>query len=81
MFFPLPPQSWELLLVSKLGWDLAPITAFDFVDHLLCRVPFIGCDPAIARKHATTFLAVAVTGEYTLSFSHGAKDEREDEWM
>ncbi|KAG0712527.1 G1/S-specific cyclin-D1 [Chionoecetes opilio] len=54
-------MSWELLLVSKLGWDLAPITAFDFVDHLLCRVPFIGCDPAIARKHATTFLALAVT--------------------
>ncbi|KAK8389781.1 hypothetical protein O3P69_009048 [Scylla paramamosain] len=53
-------RSWELLLVSKLGWDLAPITAFDFVDHLLCRVPFLGCDPAVTRKHATTFLALAV---------------------
>lgn len=69
-FFPSLLQSWELLLVSKLGWDLAPITAFDFVDHLLCRVPFIGCDPAIARKHATTFLAVAVTGEYPLHLIH-----------
>ncbi|MPC19743.1 G1/S-specific cyclin-D1 [Portunus trituberculatus] len=55
-------ESWELLLVSKLGWDLAPITAFDFVDHLLCRVPFLGCDPAVTRKHATTFLALAVIG-------------------
>ena len=55
------------MLVSKLGWDLAPITAFDFVDHLLCRVPFLGCDPAVTRKHATTFLALAVIGEYTLN--------------
>ncbi|KAK8750225.1 hypothetical protein OTU49_015322 [Cherax quadricarinatus] len=53
-------KSWELLLVSKLGWDLAPITACDFVDHLLPLVPGVGREP-IVRKHATTFIALAAT--------------------
>lgn len=55
-------QSWELLLVSKLGWDLSPVTAGDFVDHLLNRVPVLAREP-IVRRHATTFVALAATGK------------------
>lgn len=53
-------KSWELLLVSKLGWDLSPVTAGDFVDHLLNRVPVLAREP-IVRRHATTFVALAAT--------------------
>ncbi|XP_042218964.1 G1/S-specific cyclin-D1-like [Homarus americanus] len=53
-------KQWELLLLSKLGWDLSPITACDFVDHLLRRVYPVGQEP-IVRRHATTFVALVGT--------------------
>ena len=31
MFF----QSMELLILSKLKWDLTAVTAYDYLDHLL----------------------------------------------
>ncbi|KAK7085759.1 hypothetical protein SK128_008383 [Halocaridina rubra] len=55
---------WELLLVSKLGWDLSPVTACDFVDHLLRRVSsIVGKEPTV-KSRATTFVVLAATGEY-----------------
>ena len=30
-------QSMELLILSKLQWDLTAITAYDYLDHLLVR--------------------------------------------
>ncbi|XP_071543380.1 G1/S-specific cyclin-D2-like [Panulirus ornatus] len=59
-------RRWELLLVSKLAWDLSPITACDFVDHLLRRVPRVNREPLV-RKHATIFVMLAAT---ELEFVH-----------
>ncbi|CAL4070891.1 unnamed protein product [Meganyctiphanes norvegica] len=53
-------KTYEILLVSKLGWELSPVTAIDFVDHLLVRVPGLRQDPNI-RKHTTIFIAFATT--------------------
>ncbi|XP_064095568.1 G1/S-specific cyclin-D2-like [Macrobrachium nipponense] len=54
-------KRWELLLVSKLAWDLSPVTAGDFMDHLLRRLPSrIGREPTV-KRHATVFVALAAT--------------------
>jgi hypothetical protein len=28
-------QEWEVLLLSKLDWDMSAIIAFDFVEHII----------------------------------------------
>lgn len=35
MRFPLALQSMELLILSKLKWDLTAVTAYDYLDHLI----------------------------------------------
>lgn len=54
-------RSWELRVISKLGWDLAPVTSFDFVDQLLSRVSCLTRHPADIRKFSTSFLTLAIT--------------------
>ena len=67
-----PPQQWEMLLVSKLGWDLLPVTACDFVDQLVALVPLVAGGSTttqrvqvspLLRRHANTFVQLATTGE------------------
>ena len=31
-------QEWEVLLLSKLEWDMCSIIAFDFVEHIIQRL-------------------------------------------
>ena len=55
-------QEWEVLVISKLKWDLCPITPIDFVDVLLAQLPMVSNSVTI-RKHCATFIAVAATGK------------------
>ena len=61
-------QQWELVVVSKLGWDLAPVTASDVLEHLLQRLPETYKSEMVYR-HSTTFVALAITGECHTRFS------------
>ncbi|CAG0884049.1 unnamed protein product [Cyprideis torosa] len=52
--------NWELLLLSRLKWDLSAVTAFDFVDVLLERLGQFR--NSTLRRHCHTFISLAVTG-------------------
>lgn len=45
--WPVWLQSWELLVLTKLGWDVSVATALDFGELLLRRLPFPA--PLLAR--------------------------------
>ncbi|CAG9563571.1 unnamed protein product [Danaus chrysippus] len=52
--------SWELLVLSKLKWDVAGVTAHDFLPLLLSRLPLRGqADAEMVRRHAQTFISLA----------------------
>uniref|UniRef100_A0A182TNT1 Cyclin N-terminal domain-containing protein n=1 Tax=Anopheles melas TaxID=34690 RepID=A0A182TNT1_9DIPT len=53
--------NWELLLISKLEWNINAVTAYDYVDHILERVKW-GSDDARLREHAHTLIHVCNTG-------------------
>jgi hypothetical protein len=38
IFFYFCFQQWELLVLSRLKWDICSITPHDFVDHLMTRL-------------------------------------------
>lgn len=54
-------QNWELLMLATLQWNVNGTTAFDFVDHILVRVPW-GRENAHIRQHAHTLVSVCCTG-------------------
>ncbi|CAL1294347.1 unnamed protein product [Larinioides sclopetarius] len=54
--------SWELLVLNTLKWDLAAITPFDFVGHILKRLGIMKGEQLI-RRHAHTFIGLCTTGE------------------
>ncbi|KFM72553.1 G1/S-specific cyclin-D2, partial [Stegodyphus mimosarum] len=52
--------SWELLVLNTLKWDLSAITPFDFLGHILRRLPiFRGMD--LVKRHAHTFIGLCTT--------------------
>ncbi|XP_053688889.1 G1/S-specific cyclin-D3-like [Sabethes cyaneus] len=53
-------RSWELLLISKLEWNITAVTAFDYVDQLLERAKW-GSDDSRLREHAHTLIHVCST--------------------
>uniref|UniRef100_A0A182IN77 Cyclin N-terminal domain-containing protein n=1 Tax=Anopheles atroparvus TaxID=41427 RepID=A0A182IN77_ANOAO len=54
-------RNWELLLISKLEWNINAVTAYDYVDHILERAKW-GSDDARLREHAHTLIHVCNTG-------------------
>ncbi|XP_026313828.1 G1/S-specific cyclin-D3 [Hyposmocoma kahamanoa] len=60
--------SWELLVLAKLKWDVAGVTAHDFLPLLLKRLPLRGVvDTSMVQRHAQTFIALAARDyEFTL---------------
>lgn len=50
-------RAWELLILTTLKWNVAPVVATDFVDHLVVRLP-VDKDRATVRRHANTFIAL-----------------------
>lgn len=51
----------ELLVLSRLKWDLASVTPHDFIDHFLSRLEIPPPTRQILRKHAQTFVALCAT--------------------
>ncbi|XP_028028459.1 G1/S-specific cyclin-D3-like [Bombyx mandarina] len=60
--------SWELLVLSKLKWDVAGVTAHDFLPLLLSRLPIRGLvNVEMVQRHAKTFISLAARDyEFTL---------------
>ncbi|XP_075972768.1 cyclin D [Anticarsia gemmatalis] len=60
--------SWELLVLSKLKWDVAGVTAHDFLPLLVSRLPLRGLvNTEMVHRHAQTFIALAARDyEFTL---------------
>ncbi|CAL8376019.1 unnamed protein product [Arctogadus glacialis] len=48
----------ELLVLTKLKWDLASVTPLDFLDLFMSRLPIRTENRHILRKHAQTFVAL-----------------------
>lgn len=61
-------QSWELLVLSKLKWDMSAVTPHDFFDHILRRLPVdtVTWDIGMIRRHTQTFIALCARGESVL---------------
>jgi hypothetical protein len=59
-------QRWELLVLSKLKWDVAAVTPQDFLQHILVRLPIDRntWDAHMIHRHAQTFIALSTRGEY-----------------
>lgn len=53
-------RRWELLVLSKLQWNVTAVTGFDYVDHVLERLPWTRRD-ATVRRHAHTLVALCYT--------------------
>lgn len=52
--------NWELLVLSKLKWDMATVTPHDFLQLLLARLPVQDLvDVEMIVRHAQTFIALA----------------------
>ncbi|KAF6721043.1 G1/S-specific cyclin-D1 [Oryzias melastigma] len=51
----------ELLVLSKLKWDLASVTPHDFIEHFLSKLTIHTSTKQILRKHAQTFVALCAT--------------------
>ncbi|CAL8404897.1 unnamed protein product [Boreogadus saida] len=51
----------ELLVLSKLKWDLASVTPHDFMEHFLSKLNVHPSTRHILRKHAQTFVALCAT--------------------
>lgn len=48
--------NWELLVLSRLKWDISAVIPNDFVEPILQRLPLVtGIE--VARNHAETFIA------------------------
>ncbi|XP_037547277.1 G1/S-specific cyclin-D1 [Nematolebias whitei] len=51
----------ELLVLSKLKWDLASVTPHDFIEHFLSKLNIHPSTKQTLRKHAQTFVALCAT--------------------
>lgn len=59
-------QSWELVVVSTLQWNLSAVTGFDYIDVILDQVAW-GSENAHIRQHAHTLVSVCNTGKSSLT--------------
>ncbi len=57
-------QEWEVLLLSKLDWDMSSVIASDFIEHIVQRVRRLHPDEldsasdATVRQHSETLLTL-----------------------
>lgn len=59
-------QKWELLVLSKLKWDMSVVTPQDFLALLVARLPLAGIvESNMVIRHAQTFIALAAKGRFT----------------
>ncbi|XP_065075416.1 G1/S-specific cyclin-D2 [Ochlerotatus camptorhynchus] len=65
---------WELLVLSRLKWDVSTVTPLDFLELLLCRLPIENkkChDISIekVRKHAQAFISLTAREHYFSNYT------------
>ncbi|PSN57267.1 G1/S-specific cyclin-D2 [Blattella germanica] len=53
-------EHWELLILSRLNWNMTAITGFDYVDHILHRVEWSN-ENSLIRVHAHTLVGLCYT--------------------
>jgi len=53
----------ELILLSKLKWDLSAVTPHDFLEQVLSRLCMDKERSDLIKKHAQTFVALCSTGK------------------
>ncbi len=55
-------QEWEVLLLSKLDWDMSAVIASDFVEHIIQRVCRLrspsSIDPSAVRSHSEALITM-----------------------
>jgi len=55
-------MDFEMLVLNRLKWDLSAITAHDFLEQILNRLPHIDNERALTiKRHAQTFIALCAT--------------------
>ncbi|XP_026881188.2 G1/S-specific cyclin-D3 isoform X2 [Electrophorus electricus] len=57
---------WEMMVVSRLDWDLASVLPSDFVEPLLQSLPVLPQSLAALRRHTHAYVALTAT-EFTFS--------------
>ena len=68
-------QVWEMLLLAKLQWDVSGVTAFDFVDHLMQKLPLCRRRTAVqAISKRTAAAAKSTSSSSSRSASTGHSD-------
>ncbi|KAJ8412201.1 hypothetical protein AAFF_G00144680 [Aldrovandia affinis] len=50
---------WELMIVSRLDWDLASVLPSDFLEPILLRLPIVPDSLQVLRKHTHSYIALA----------------------
>uniref|UniRef100_A0A2P2IA77 G1/S-specific cyclin-D2-like n=1 Tax=Hirondellea gigas TaxID=1518452 RepID=A0A2P2IA77_9CRUS len=53
-------KQWEVLVLAKLGWDMTPVTSFDFIEPLLSLFAALPNRERV-RKHALAYIAYVAT--------------------
>uniref|UniRef100_A0A4W4G2X4 Cyclin D3 n=1 Tax=Electrophorus electricus TaxID=8005 RepID=A0A4W4G2X4_ELEEL len=53
---------WEMMVVSRLDWDLASVLPSDFVEPLLQSLPVLPQSLAALRRHTHAYVALTATG-------------------
>lgn len=64
-------KDWELIVVSKLKWDLSSVIPNDFLDQLIPRIQLPEepkCQRELIRTHSQTFITLCAT-EFEFSLS------------
>lgn len=56
-------QHWEMILVSRLEWNLAVVLPSDFLEPILADLPILRHDHHSLRKHTHSYIALAATGK------------------
>jgi len=56
-------QDWEMLVLSKLKFDLSPVLAFDFLDILLDRLRLPKETQVYLRGLAVSYINILPLGE------------------
>jgi len=52
-------MEFEMLVLQKLEWDMSTITAHDYLEQILCRIPCLTAKSVkTIKRHAQTFIAL-----------------------
>lgn len=55
-------QDWETIVLDRLRWDLGAITPFDYVEHLIRKLPMDEEMREAVKRHAFAFISLCATG-------------------